>query len=90
MTLSELAEELNLSEATLIYSFPRTKKNFAKRGIILTKKGRGETAEYFLDYEEQNVKEIKVSYGQSGESAAVFENKDSGTLWGEFEINSPD
>ena len=57
MTLSELAEELNLSEATLIYSFPRTKKNFAKRGIILTKKGRGETAEYFLDYEEQKEKQ---------------------------------
>ena len=56
MTLSELAEELNLSEATLIYSFPRTKKNFAKRGIILAKKGRGETAEYFLDYEEQKEK----------------------------------
>ena len=54
--ISSMSKELNLSEATLIYSFPRTKKNFAKRGIILTKKGRGETAEYFLDYEEQKEK----------------------------------
>jgi len=53
MTLSELAETLNLSEVTLIYAFPRTKKTFERRGIIITKKGRGKDAEYFLETQEE-------------------------------------
>jgi len=49
MTLKELAQELNLSESTLVTSFPRTKKNFEKRGIAIKKHGRGENASYTIE-----------------------------------------
>lgn len=49
MTRKELCEELNLSEKTIECSFPRTKKNFEKRGILIKKHGRGENATYTIE-----------------------------------------
>lgn len=51
MTLKEVAALLGKSEATLIYSFPRTQANLRKKGIILMKWGRGKNAEYEIEYE---------------------------------------
>ena len=50
MTIKELAELLNISINTLRYSFPRTQKNFLKRGVIIKKRGRGESAIYTVKY----------------------------------------
>ena len=52
MTLQEVCKILGKSETTLITSFGRTQENLAKKGIILTKKGRGKKAIYNIKYEE--------------------------------------
>ena len=52
MTLQEVCKKLNLSEATIQHSFVRTQKNLAKKGIKLTRKGRGENAVYKIELEE--------------------------------------
>ena len=49
MTKQELAEELNISEKTIECSFPRTQRNFLKRGIFIRKKGRGDEASYSIE-----------------------------------------
>ena len=49
MTIQELAEELNISISTIQTSFPRTQKNFKKRGILIKKHGRGEDAYYTIE-----------------------------------------
>lgn len=50
MTLEEASIRLGKSETTLRDQFPRTKANLAKKGIILTREGRGSQAEYFIEY----------------------------------------
>lgn len=50
MTIQELADYLNISVNTLRCSFPRTQKNFLKRGIRIKKRGRGEGANYTVEY----------------------------------------
>ena len=50
MTLKEAAIRLGKSENTIKNQFPRTRDTLAKRGIILTREGKGETAEYFIEY----------------------------------------
>ena len=50
MTLQEVSIRLGKSETTIRDQFPRTKVNLAKKGIILTKEGKGEHAEYFIEY----------------------------------------
>ena len=50
MTLEEASIRLGKSETTLRDQFPRTKANLAKKGIILTRQGRGQNAEYFIEY----------------------------------------
>ena len=52
MTFQELCKILGKSESTLKHAFPSTCKNLEKKGIIVTKKGYGKTAEYFVDYKE--------------------------------------
>ena len=52
MTLQEVCRFLGKSESTLKKSFKRTQENLAKKGIILTKKGIGETAIYEVAYEQ--------------------------------------
>ena len=51
MTLQEVCRILGKSENTLKRNFKRTQENLAKKGIILTKKGIGETAVYEVSYE---------------------------------------
>lgn len=53
MTLQEVCKILGKSETTLITSFNRTKENLAKKGIILTKEGRGKKAIYNIIYKEE-------------------------------------
>ena len=50
LTRQELAEALNISEVTIMSSFKRTQIAFEKRGILISKKGRGDSAEYTLEY----------------------------------------
>ncbi len=51
MTLEEAALQLGKSKSTLLNCFPRTQANLKKKGIILTKWGRGEETEYEIEYE---------------------------------------
>lgn len=53
MTLQEVCKILGKSETTLITSFNRTQQNLAKKGIILTKEGRGKKAIYNIEYKEE-------------------------------------
>ena len=54
MTLQEICKILGKSESTLINAFYRTQQNLAKKGIILTKTGRGKNANYSIKYEEDD------------------------------------
>lgn len=54
MTLQEVCKILGKSETTLITSFLRTQQNLAKKGIILSKEGRGKNAIYYIEYKEDN------------------------------------
>lgn len=56
MTLQELCQMIGKSENTLKNSFNRTKENLAKKGIFISKIGRGEGTEYFLEYEDAAIK----------------------------------
>lgn len=56
MTLQELCQTIGKSENTLKNSFNRTKENLAKKGIFISKIGRGEDTEYFLEYEDSAIK----------------------------------
>ena len=56
MTLQELCQMTGKSENTLKNSFNRTKENLAKKGIFISKIGRGENAEYFLEYKDAAIK----------------------------------
>ena len=60
MTLEELSKELNYSVNTLKRSFNRTKESLAKnKGIIITKNGYGETADYQISYD-KSIRQIKT------------------------------
>lgn len=50
MTLDEVAKELNLNPSTIKGHFKRTQETLKKKGIILTKNGRGEDARYTLEH----------------------------------------
>ena len=56
MTLQELCQITGKSENTLKNSFNRTKENLAKKGIFISKIGRGENTEYFLEYKDTELK----------------------------------
>ena len=53
MTLQEVCKILGKSETTLISSFNRTQENLKKKGIILTKTGKGKKADYQIKYEQR-------------------------------------
>lgn len=53
MTLQEVCKILGKSETTLVSSFKRTKKNLEKKGIVLTKKGYGKKAQFYIEYKEE-------------------------------------
>lgn len=57
MTLQEVCKILGKSEKTLKYSFLRTQKNLAKKGIILIKTGQGRNANYTIIYKGENQNE---------------------------------
>lgn len=52
MTLKEAAQQLGKSENTIYKNFKRTQETLEKYGIILTRWGRGKTADYQIEYEE--------------------------------------
>ena len=52
MTLQEVCRVLGKSEGTIKKNFKRTQENLAKKGIILTRAGIGETAIYKVEYKE--------------------------------------
>lgn len=54
MTLQEICKILGKSELTLTISFKRTQDNLLKKGIILTKVGRGKKAIYNIQYKGDN------------------------------------
>lgn len=53
MTLDEVAQLLGKEKSTIYYNFARTQQTLAKKGIILTRWGRGDNAEYEIEYEEK-------------------------------------
>ena len=53
MTLEEVAMRLGKSEVTLRTKFKRTQENLKKKGIILTKTGYGDKADYQIIYEKE-------------------------------------
>lgn len=57
MTLDEVAQLLGKEKSTIYYNLSRTQKTLAKKGIILTRWGRGEDAEYEIEYEEREEEE---------------------------------
>ena len=57
MTLEELAQTLGREKITLDKNFPRTQQALAKKGIIVTKWGWGNNAEYEIEYEEREEEE---------------------------------
>jgi transcriptional antiterminator len=50
MTLEQVARELSLNESTIKGHFKRTQDTLKKKGILLTKEGRGDKAVYSIDY----------------------------------------
>lgn len=50
MTLQEICILLGKSENTIVYNFKRTQNNLKKKGIILTKQGRGNNANYSITF----------------------------------------
>ena len=57
MTLQELCKEINRSQNTLKRSFNRTVEVFKKKGILITKTGIGDKADYQIIYDE-SLKEL--------------------------------
>lgn len=52
MTLQELCKKINRSQNTLKRSFNRTVERFKKQGILITKTGIGDKADYQIIYDE--------------------------------------
>ena len=52
MTIEELSNNVGISVSTLKNQFNREAKKLAEKGIIISKKGRGEEVEYFIEYDE--------------------------------------
>lgn len=50
--MKELANMLDRSEKTIYKQWKRTQKAFAKKGIIITRWGKGENIEYEVEFEE--------------------------------------
>ena len=46
MTRKELCEQYNVSESSVKTSFAKVQKSFDKKGLILTKQGRGDKTDY--------------------------------------------
>lgn len=57
MTLEEVAQLLGRDKNTIYYNFSRTQRTLAKKGIILMRWGRGEDANYEIEYEEREEEE---------------------------------
>ena len=73
MTIEEAAKELGKSVSTLETSFPRTKKNLEKQGIILNKTGRGKNKDYTIEYTENYINLIGKKFGR----LTIIEKADS-------------
>ena len=53
MTLAELCLKYHVSESSIKTAFPRTQKAIQKKyGVRIVKEGRGNTAEYFEQFED--------------------------------------
>ena len=52
MTLKEVSLLLGKDENTIYKNFKRTQDTLRKRGIILSRWGRGDNVEYEIEYEE--------------------------------------
>ena len=53
MTLQEVSKLLGKSEVTLYKNFKRTQQTLAKKGIILSREGKGEYVSYSVKYEKE-------------------------------------
>lgn len=50
MNLEEFCKKVGRSENTVKKNWLRTKENLAKKGIIATRVGSGDNAEYYISY----------------------------------------
>ena len=64
MTAQEVANELGKSLSTIEASFPRTKKNLEKQGIILNRTGYGKNKDYTITYTENYKTLINQKFGR--------------------------
>ena len=64
MTAQEVANELGKSLSTIETSFPRTKKNLEKQGIILNRTGYGKNKDYTITYTERYETLINQKFGR--------------------------
>ena len=64
MTAQEVANELGKSLSTIETSFPRTKKNLEKQGIILNRTGYGKNKDYTITYTESYETLINQKFGR--------------------------
>ncbi len=52
MTLKEVAQQLRYSPNTIYKNFKQVQETLKKKGIILTRWGKGEYTEYEIEYED--------------------------------------
>lgn len=64
MTIEEAAKILNKSVSTLETSFPRTKRNLEKQGIILERSGYGKNKDFTITYTENYIDLIGQKFGR--------------------------
>mgnify|MGYP006324080231 CR=1 FL=1 len=57
MTLEEAALQLGKDKSTIYKNFKRTQDNLRKKGIILSRWGRGKDVEYEIEYDETRLEE---------------------------------
>lgn len=58
MNLDELCQLLKKSPSTLMTNFVRTQQNLLKKGIVITKIGVGQKAEYYIEYKKEKNKNV--------------------------------
>lgn len=75
MTIEEAAKALNKSVSTLETSFPRTKRNLEKEGIILEREGRGKNKTYTITYTQDYTP--KIAIGQKFGRLTILEQAES-------------
>ena len=71
MTLEEVSKELSLSPNTIKGHFKRTQDTLLKKGILLTKEGRGKETVYQVEHIYKKDWEVKIWQRQIQRQIAI-------------------